>query len=134
MIVFLTGICPLMAAPGPDDDQDFLIELNSVKSPFDDGLPKPVPAKKKSAPKKNQVRTIQIQLPKLKVFRPELKAKLPSDYKVQGVIVGETVHQAIINGKIVPLRGTVDGAMVEAINKDGVELFFEGKKFFLKIE
>ena len=44
------------------------------------------------------------------------------------------LHQAIINDQVVPLMGTIEGAQGYISEKEGVELSFKGKKFFLKVD
>jgi hypothetical protein len=56
------------------------------------------------------------------------------ELNLQGVIVGEDIHQAIINDRAVPLHGTIEGVRVDSVTKQGVELFFKGKKVFLKVD
>ena len=138
MIIFLFGTQTLKADEWLGSDQEFMKELNSIKNPFEDGIPKPAPVffvpkpvaqrpkehkkpaeKAKSAVKKVIVKHKKIVLPKL---------------DLQGVIVGGDVQQAIINEQIVPLHGTIQGAQVRAVTKEGVDLIFKGKKFFLKVE
>jgi hypothetical protein len=39
---------------------------------------------------------------------------------------------ALINGRVVPEGGMVDGAKIEKISSDEVELSFEGQKIILR--
>jgi len=51
--------------------------------------------------------------------------------KLQGVIWGGKFPQAIVNGKVIKIGDTIEGALVVDINKDGVVLFLNGKQFNL---
>jgi hypothetical protein len=127
VIIFLfLGWSLLRADQTLESDQDFLSQLDRTKNPFEDGYPKPVPV----------VVPVKHEEPK-PVIMPKPAAvpviTLPS-LKAQGVIVGEGIQQAIINDKIVPLQGTIEGAQVIAVTKEGVAVLFKGKKFFLKVD
>ena len=134
----LFGSYSLQAADGLGGDQAFMKDLDSIKSPFEEGFPKPIVVvknivapvykpqkqykpfvKPKPRPKPVPVKPVEIVLPAL---------------KLQGVMVGEDIYQAIINDQIVPLLGVIEGAQVKSISKQGVELLFKGKKFLLKVE
>ena len=162
MIFFFTGPDSLKAGEVPGGDQEFKNELNNIKNPFEDGIPKPIVIINKptsiyhEAPKAIVLpmpKPISQPMPQPVVFKPvpqpvpqpvpryqpvawrpsEPEIRLPT-LKLQGVMVGEEMHQAIINDQVVPLFGTIEGARVEAVSKEGVELFFKGKKFFLKVD
>ena len=159
MIFFFAGSYPLKANEVPGSDQAFKSELDHIKNPFEDGIPVPVPVPvpvpapvSVPVPKPviiNEPKPIYHEEPKTTFFlpkpEPEVLPKpkpegawqpeivLPS-LKLQGVMVGEDMHQAIINGQVVPLFGTIEGARVDSVSKEGVELFFKGKKFFLKVD
>lgn len=51
---------------------------------------------------------------------------------LSGILYSGTESLALINGKVVPEGGTVDGAKIEKINSDEVELSFEGQKIVLR--
>jgi hypothetical protein len=172
MIFFFTGPYSLKADEVPGGDQEFKNELNNIKNPFEDGLPKPIVIINKSTPIYHEAPKAIVlppmpqpvvfkpmpqpvvfkPMPQPVVFKPmpqpisqmpryqpvawrppEPEIRLPT-LKLQGVVVGEEMHQAIINDQVVPLLGTIEGARVEAVSKEGVELFFKGKKFFLKVD
>jgi len=57
--------------------------------------------------------------------RPAELKPLPS-LTVQGMVWGGSFAQAIINGKFVKIRDTIEGAKIVEINKDGVEVLYEG--------
>jgi hypothetical protein len=126
MIFLLIGNYSLRADEVPGADEEFAQDLDSVKNPFEDGLPKPVivapPIIKHEAPK---------VIPKPKPVPPVIK--LP-ELDLQGVIVGEGIQQAIINDQDVDLLGSIKGAQLVAVSKQGVELKYKGKKFFLKVD
>ena len=128
MIFFLAGSCPLRADEGSSGDQEFVDRLNSIKSPFEDGLPKPVPVVVPPAPKP---KPIPIVVRVKRIIKPPVK--LPS-FTVQGVIVGEGVEQAIINDQVLPVGGIIKGARIILVNKKGVEFLYKGKKFFLRVD
>jgi len=115
-------------------DGDFLSLLDKVKNPFMVDLPKPVVmpepvVKRPEAPRKEIPKPTPV---KPVVLPPEVV--LPADLQLEGVVAGEDMHQAIINGQVVGLQGTIEGARVVSITKNGVELLFKGKKFFLKTD
>jgi hypothetical protein len=130
MIFFWAGTCPLKADEAPGDDQEFMTELDNIKSPFEDGLPKPVVVKTEPVHHEEPKPAI-ISVPRIKPV--PLPVTLPG-LDLEGVIVGEGIHQAIINDQVVPVGGTIKGVQVEAVTKKGVALFFKGKKFFLKVD
>ena len=162
MIFFFTGPYSLKADEVPGGDQEFKNELNNIRNPFEDGIPKPIIIINKSmpiyheAPKaivlppmpKPMLQSVVLPMPKPMSYQPiplmpkyqpvawrppEPEIRLPT-LKLQGVMVGEEMHQAIINDQVVPLFGTIEGARVDSVSKEGVELFFKGKKFFLKVD
>ena len=115
----------------PVSDQEFKSELDNIKNPFEDGIPKPVVVINKST-HHGKPKPIDLHKPISKPVVP-LRVSLPA-LNLQGVMVGEDMHQAIINDQVVPLHGTIKGARVDSVTKQGVELFFKGKKFFLKVD
>jgi len=132
---FLLGVNTLRADEALLSDDEFLRELDNVKNPFEDGYPKPkdLPQKPKPkiiAPKKSKPK------PKPKPKRHVIKRVIiiPPELDLQGVIVGDDMHQAIIDGQIVPLKGIIKGAQIYAVTKEGIGFIFKGKKFFLKVE
>ena len=82
-------------------------------------------------PKPRQPHKRMFVMPKIEPAA--LPVTLP-DLHLQGVIVGEDIHEAIINDQVVPLLGFIEGAQVDSVSKDGVELLFKGKKIFLKVD
>jgi len=117
----------LRADEVPLSDQEFMKELNAIKNPFEDGFPKPVISRQVF----HRVYVRQ-EKPKAKPLPPPVIV-LPA-FDLQGVIVGEGIYQAIINDKIVPLGDSIEGARVDAVQKEGVTLSYKGKKFFLKVD
>ena len=118
--------------------------LDKIKSTFDDGLSK---EDSDTAPKPDQPKQQQVPgqmngagpttnwMPKIVTKPPPPPVvELPPGINLQGVLVGEDMHQAIINDQIVPLNGYIGGARLDVVNKEGVELNYKGKKFFLKID
>jgi type II secretory pathway component PulC len=55
----------------------------------------------------------------------------PPDLKVQGIIWGGRLPQAIINNKVLKVGDTVQNAKVINIGKDGVTVLFGGRNFTL---
>ena len=78
-----------------------------------------------------ELKPVVLPVHTIPVMKPQIM--LP-DLKLQGVIVGEEIHQAIINDQVVPLLGTIMGAQIVSVSKQGVALLFKGKKFFLKVD
>jgi hypothetical protein len=125
---------PLLKAQEPGAVQDFLKDLDSIKDPFDDGLPKPVVIKAPEHQDLPEPPVVESPAPNpepLPVIQPPVVAP---QLHVQGVIVGEEIHQAIINDRTVPLLGFIDGGQVISVTKRGVELLYKGKKFFFKVD
>jgi len=131
MIFFFAGPYSLEAADVPGGDQEFTAKLDNIKNPFEDGLPKPIVIPKEPA-HNNEPESVVSPKPKPEPVVPPV-ISLPA-LNVQGVIVGEDIHQAIINDQVVPLLGTINGARVDSVTKQGVGLFYKGKKFFLKVD
>jgi hypothetical protein len=137
MIFFFMGTYSLQAQEGLGDDEEFLKTLDTVKNPFEEGIPMPIPPPVqkpahhhgKKHKKKDNVKPPEKQK---QVVKPA-EIVLPA-LQLQGVIVGGDIQQAIINDNIVPLQGIIDGAQVDSVTKQGVAVTFKGKKFFLKVE
>jgi type II secretory pathway component PulC len=51
---------------------------------------------------------------------------------LSGILFGESGSFALINGRVIPEGGKVDGAVVDKISTDRVELSFEGRKITLR--
>jgi hypothetical protein len=114
------------------NDEEFISELNIIKDPFENGMPKEVVVQPKPTPP--LIITKQtIQLPKL-ISKPVAIIVLLPQLDVQGVMVGDGLQEAIINDQEVPLHGSIKGAKIIAVTKNGVELLYKKKKFFLKVE
>jgi hypothetical protein len=54
--------------------------------------------------------------------------KLP-DLKIQGLVWGAEHSQAIVNGKVFKIGDTVENARIIDINRDGIDIVFEGRQF-----
>jgi len=70
---------------------------------------------------------------KKKEQEPEakLKAKPLPPLTVQGIIWGTPLPQAIINGKVLKIGDMIDGVEITRIDKEGVEVFYAGRSYFL---
>ncbi len=132
MIFLFMGTYLLKADEAPGGDQEFTAKLDNTKNPFEDGISKPIIIKIAPTVHHREHKEQVIVRPKAKAVAPPV-ISLPA-LNLQGVIVGEGIHQAIINDQVVPLLGTIKGARVDSVTKHGVELFFKGKKFFLKVD
>ena len=62
---------------------------------------------------------------------PEVSKALPT-LKLTGILVSNNGNIALINGRVVPEGGIVDGAVVKKVMNDTVELSFEGQKIVLR--
>jgi hypothetical protein len=130
VLFLLLGSFPLKADEVLGGDQEFIKELDIIKNPFEDGFPKPIVIKPEPIHPVEHKKIKKVVHKKI-VVPPEIK--LPG-LDLQGVMVGEDMHQAIINDEVVPLYGSIEGARVDSITKQGVEVLFKGKKFFLKVD
>ena len=83
-------------------------EAGDLKDPFT----QPVIKKEETKPKQ----VVKIQPPVL---------------TVQGVIWGGRFNQAIINDKVLKAGGTIQGAKILSIDKNGIVVLFEGMQFNL---
>jgi len=136
IIFLLTGSYALKADEGLGNDPEFMRTLDNTKNPFEDGLPKPVVIVPQPVYKPEPPKPVPVIVPKPEPPPPPPPPPpvvLP-DLVLQGVIVGEDMHQAIINDQVISLRGVIQGARVISVNKRGVGLLYEGKKFFLKVD
>ncbi len=130
MIFILAGPYALKAQEA-GGDQEFKSELDNIKSPFDDGIPKPVIINKPAPEAPKPVNIPKPQPRPQPVYSPEIMLPM---LNLQGVVVGDGIEQAIIDDQVVPLHGTIEGARVDSVTKHGVELSYKGKKFFLKVD
>jgi len=123
------GNYSLRADEAPVGDRHFMEELNIIKDPFQDGLPKalePVIVPQPQAPQPVVIPPKPVPVAPPVITLPTLS--------LQGVVVGEETQEAIINDKVIALHGTIEGAKVISVSKRGVRLLYKGKKFFLKVE
>ncbi len=124
IVVF--GVCGFFLAAalfaffsGPKKTQKFP-ELHSV--------PAAVPSSPATTAPAPVVETPQIQtLP----AESAASSTMPT-LSLSGILYSDAESLALINGKVVPEGGTVDGAKVEKISSDEVELSFEGQKIVLR--
>jgi len=126
----LMGSYALKADEPPIVDQEFMQRLNSIKDPFEEGVPKPIVI----APKPI---IVEHKAPPKVVphkSKPPAVVITPPTLHLQGVIVGEGINEAIIDDTIVPLYGEIEGAKVIFVSKKGVEVLYKGQKFILKVE
>jgi hypothetical protein len=115
-------------------NEEFNNVLNTIKDPFVSGIPKPAAIETKPNVEPSMpVGKIESKPAPMPVFVAPEVVTLP-DLNLQGVMVGEEMHQAIINDRVVPLNGTIKGAKVVSVTKQGVELSYKRKKFFLKVD
>ncbi|MBF0503749.1 MAG: hypothetical protein HQL14_01485 [Candidatus Omnitrophica bacterium] len=134
IILFFVGIVSIKAQETALSDGEFNTALDQLKNPFVADLPKPpAPAQPVVKPPEPSQEVPQPVAEPVAVQPEEEIITLP-DLKLQGVVVGEEMGQAIIDDQLVPLQGTIKGARVVSVSKEGVGLLFKGKKFFLKTE
>lgn len=60
----------------------------------------------------------------------EQEKPLPA-LKVQGIIWGGIFPQAIINDKVVKIGDTIEGVRILSVDKEGIAVFFEERKYSL---
>ncbi|MFH0738272.1 MAG: general secretion pathway protein GspB [Candidatus Omnitrophota bacterium] len=65
------------------------------------------------------------------VQQQEIKKKPLPELKIQGLIWGGKLPQAIINNKVVMVGDTLEDVRIVEINKDGLILYFEGQPYNL---
>ena len=112
------------------NDQQFAMMLDQVKDPFVDGIPKPVEPIKPVLVAVSPEPPMPVQQNRQPIVVPVVLPAL----KLQGVLVGDGMNEAIINDRAVPLNYAIDEARVVSVSQQGVGLVYKGKKFFLKIE
>ena len=140
LIMFLLmGACPLKAQDASEGAQDLPNDLDNIRNPFEEvAVPKPPevlnkPIVQTMAPKTMPVQTLTppVVTPKpVPVVAPVILPAL----KLDGVIVGGDIQEAIINDKVISVSGTIEGAKIISVTKQGVNLIYKHKKFFLKVE
>lgn len=57
------------------------------------------------------------------------KEKPLPELKIQGIVWGGTLPQAIINGKIVKIGDTIEEVKILDIHKDGVDVIFNSRQY-----
>jgi hypothetical protein len=60
---------------------------------------------------------------------PEIILEQPPALKIQGIIWGGRLNQAIVNNKVVKEQDTIEGAKIISINKKGITVLFKGKEY-----
>ena len=86
------------------------------EDPFESQLPKP------QTPIVENVTEAPAPLPVEEVINPPA-------INVNSLIAGGPFPRAIINGKILRVGSEIDGAVIEDISKEGIEVTFKGKSF-----
>lgn len=84
--------------------------------PFESQLPKP------QAPVPNVIQEAPAPLPAEEVINPPV-------ISVSSLVSGGPAPQAIINGKILRVGSEIEGAIINNITKEGIEVTFKGKSF-----
>jgi hypothetical protein len=65
-----------------------------------------------------------------KKVKPETKAEKPlPQMKLQGLIWGGKLPQAIVNGKVVKIGDIFEGARIDAIDRSGIVVWFNGRSY-----
>lgn len=67
------------------------------------------------------------------VFQGREAEKRAPSLIIQGIVWGGNFPQAIINNKVVKRGETIEGAFIKEIDKEGVTLIFEGRKYKLPV-
>ena len=119
---------PVKADEALGMDTEFMKQLDQVKNPFEDGLPKPIPVIVKP-PKRIIQRPRPIVLPPkplpMPIIVPTVETPEPlPNLRLGGVIVGDGIQQAIINDQVVSLHETIQGAQLDSVTKEGVKKYF----------
>jgi len=60
------------------------------------------------------------------------KAIVLPKLEISGIVWGSDIPQAIINGRVVKIGDVIENAHIVDINKNGIDIFFEGRQFNLK--
>ncbi len=84
--------------------------------PFESQLPKP------QAPAPDVIQEAPAPLAVEEVINPPV-------ISVSSLIAGGPAPQAIINGKILRIGSEIEGAIINTITKEGIEVTFKGKSF-----
>lgn len=119
----------LKASEDQGADQGFTKDLDNIKNPFENGIPKPAPV---YVPPPAPVLPAPVLVkPVVRPIAPPVKLPV---LHLQGVIVGDGVQEAIINDKVVSISESISGARVIWVGKGEAGLLYKGKKFFLKVD
>jgi hypothetical protein len=93
---------------------DLVDPFQPMQLPREEEEKKPVSEPKAVEQPKPEVKPAELSIPTL---------------KTQGLILGGSFPQAIINNKIVKIGDTIEGAVIENIEKDKITLIFEKRQF-----
>lgn len=110
--IFLLTLFILSVSPGLKAE----IEYVAQDDPFESRLPKP------QAPAPEVIPETPAPLPMEEVINPPA-------ISVTSLIAGGPTPQAIINGKILRVGSEVEGAIINSITKEGIEVTLKGKSF-----
>ncbi|MBF0511527.1 MAG: hypothetical protein HQL13_04270 [Candidatus Omnitrophica bacterium] len=133
IILFFIWIFPLHAQEMAGEDKDFIKSLDNLKDPFGDGYPKPPEIKLNPVIPKPQKPEVVVFRPK-PVLPPKPVERAFPAMRLQGVIVGEGIQEAIIDDQVAHVGSSIQGAIVDEVNRDGVRFLFDGKRKFLKVD
>jgi len=93
---------------------------------------KQAPISKPKAVSVPPMEVVPAQPPPGPVSQEPVEAKPVPTLTLSGILFSEKGSAALINGKIVSEGGSVEGAKLEKISSDKVELSFEGQKIILR--
>ena len=115
------------------------LELTNIKNPFVSQLPKPkimeTPVVVEGPINSDPAATTEpLKIPDISSVIPKPEPKKaevirPPSMNINGLVWDSDMPQAIINGRVVSLGDSVDGAVVTQIHETGVEILFKGKEF-----
>ena len=63
----------------------------------------------------------------------QIETKPLPPLQIQGIVWGGGFPQAIINNKVMRVGDTIEGVRITDINKNGVTVFFENRKYTLSV-
>lgn len=139
-ILCVLWVVPLRAedAPAVEDAPVLVSEiLNSIRDPFLSQLPPPPPPPIIETPNGGETPPspvdplmgpggVRNNAAVVEVVKPALE--------IQGIVYGDDIKQAIINGHVVQVGEIINGATIKEISQSGIKVIFSGKQFSYTVD